>query len=161
MPFLLHTVRLEADCLLIMRSSLLFADNSQSPPRSPYPDMVSLRLFQILRFFLIHCLIGQFASSHTKCPLLTDFFMLNLVFLSDSLFSLSSCCITAALQRERCWKVLSVGSLYFWWTSMLTPLSWSMDTMSYVLCFSLNLALCFSLSSSLSPPKLDLRNTSL
>lgn len=105
MPFLLHTIWREIAFFLFMRSSLLFADNSQSPPQSPYPDTVPLRLFQILRFFLIHWLIGQFASDW--------FVMLNLVFPSDILFSLSSCCITATLQRERCWKVC-------WWEASIS-----------------------------------------
>lgn len=112
--------------------------------------MVPLRWFQILRFFLILWLIRWFASFQTKCLLVIYFLCWTLFFLLI-FFSLSSCYIAAKLHRERCWKVLLVGSLYFWWTSMLTPWSRNKDTMSYVLCVSsLNLTLSF-LSALLYP----------
>lgn len=142
---------LEIPFFHIMRSSLLFTDNSRSPPQSPYPDVVPLRLFQILRFFpypLAHkatCLLPNKMS-------ITDwFFFLCWTLFFPLIFYFPSPLAVLQQHWERCWKVLLVGSLCFWWTSMLTPLSRSTDTMSYVLCIlSLSLALSF-LSALLYP----------
>lgn len=139
MPFLLHTSCLQIAFFLIRRPELLFAGNSRSPPQSPYPDTVPLRLFQILRYFPIWWLIGRFASSQSKCLLLTDLFYV--VFPSDILFSLPPCYIMAILNGERCWKVLLLGSLYFWWPHWV-----EIQTPCHIpLCFIIELGPLFSL----------------
>lgn len=51
MPFLLHTIWLGDSFLPYYEVITIIYWDSRSPPQSPYPDVVPLRLFQILRFF--------------------------------------------------------------------------------------------------------------
>lgn len=143
MLFLLHITWLEIVYFLILGPSILFTANSQSPPQFLYRDMVCLSLFQTLRLFFISWLIGQFAFSETKFLLLIYFLCQIWFFPLTVSFSLSSGCIIELLLRERCLKLLVLGSVTSWWKSILTPLSRNMDMSYFSSISSLNLYLSF------------------
>lgn len=129
MPFLLHTSCLQIAFFLIRRPALLFAGNSRSPPQSPYPDMVPLRLFQILRYFPIWWLIGWVCLLPIKMSI-TDWFILCCFPLWYFAFPLP-----LLYYGNTEWGEMLEGPVAGKPLFLMTPLSRNTDTISYSFVF--------------------------